>query len=216
MTGPVADSANPANAQQPGGGVSLFTQEQVNAIAANTRREALQGYFKDLGLNATPSQDQLKQVLTDAQEYQRIKQGEKGDVERLTSELAAEKEKSARVSELELQLNRAKLAADAGLKSRYWKYLEGDNDDAIKASVQETLGDIRGGGDGSGDGDDGGAGGDPQENQGQQPQQRRGTGASPLTPNPQQGAGGGAPTGKSMASGMAAYKAKHGQQAPAQ
>jgi hypothetical protein len=208
MTGPVDNGGNPANPA--GGGVSLFTQEQVNAIAANTRREALTTYFKDLGLNAAPEPNQLKDVLDKATKFDQIQQGQKGDVERLTTELATEREKAGKVPTLEAELHRARLAADAGLKPRYWKYVEGDNDDAIKASIQEVLTDVRGGGEGggTGEGEPGDEGGDT-GGQEQQQQQRRGTGASPLTPNPQQGAGGGGRPAKSMSAGADAYKAKH-------
>jgi hypothetical protein len=127
-------------------------------------------------------------------------------VERLTKELAAEKEKSAKASGLEAALLRAQLAGDAGLKSRYHKYVEGDDEESIKASIGETLADVGGGGSGAGEG-----GETPPEGEPQQQPAKKGTGATPPAPNLQQGAGGGGKPKTSMAAGRDAYKAKHGE-----
>ena len=183
--------------------VPMFTQEQVNHFNAQAKREAVGSYFKELGLDKAPTGDELSAALTDASEYRKLKNGEKGDVERLTGELATVKAEAEKVPSLQTQLLRARLAGDAGLKSRYWKYVEGDDEEAIKASIQETLGDIRGGGDGSGEEEES----DEQE---QQPPVKKGTGGTPPAPNPQQGAGGGGKPKPSMTAGREAYNAKHG------
>lgn len=183
---------------------TLFTQEQANGFAAEAKRNAVNSYFKELGFDKPPTGDELKNTLTAASEYQKLQNGQKSDVERLTGELATAKSEAEKVPSLQTQLLRARLAGDSGLKSRYWKYVEGDDEDSIKASVQETLADIRGGDEGSGEG------GEPQpdQQQEQQPPAKKGTGS--LAPNPQQGAGGGQPPKPSMQSGAAAYKAKRG------
>lgn len=196
MSGEDGGGNGPANQGQPSGvNATLFTQDQVNYFAAQEKRGALDGYFKGLGFDSTPSPDDLKQVLTDAGEYKKLKDGEKGEVQRLNDGLSEANKKAERVPVLEADLLRAQIAADAGLKSRYWKYVEGKSEDEIKASVQDVLKDIRA------DGDDEGDDGDKQD--------QSGTGGKPPDPNPQQGRGGGKPPGQSLQSGAAAYAAKH-------
>lgn len=193
------DGGTPANQG------AVFTQAQVNHFVAEGKRGALDGFFKgELGLERVPTTEEFKGILGAATEHQKLKDGEKGDVERLTTELTTVKEQAAKLPTMEAQLLRARLAGDAGLKSRYWKYVEGDDEESIKASITETLADIRGGGDGEGeDGDD-----DTDDVDDTQ-QQRQGTGF--LKPNPQQGAGGGKGKPKTtLAAGREAYEAKHG------
>lgn len=182
----------------------MFTQDQVNHFQAEAKRGALNNFFtKELGLEKPPTADELKSMLAAADEHRKQQEGQKGDVERLTGQLATATAQAEKVPGLEQQLQRAQIAADAGLKSRYWKYIEGDDTEAITASVQAVLADVGGGGDGSGSEGEG-------EGEGKQ-QQQSGTGTG-LTPNPQQGSGGGAPPKKaSMSAGAAAYKAKHGE-----
>lgn len=200
-----------------GAPATLFTQEQVNHFNREARTSALASFFKSLGMDTVPSEDEMKGMLTAASEYQKQQAGKKDDVQRLSDELAAEKQISAKVPGLEQQIQKAKVAAEAGLKPRYWKYIEGDDDEAIKASVQETLGDISGGGNGSGDGSTGATGSDGATGAtgatgttgGATGQQRQGTGG--LTPNLQQGAGSGSNTPTStLDAGREAYLAKHG------
>lgn len=182
----------------------MFTQEQVNHFNAEAKRTAVNSYFKELGLDKPPTGEELSAALTAASEYQKLKNGEKGDVERLTGELATKTAEAEKVPGLETQLLRARLANDAGLKSRYWKYVEGDDEATINASVQDVLGDIKGGGDGSSDGNDA-DGGD-----GEQQPAKKGTGARPPAPNTQQGSGSGGKPKTTMSAGREAYKAKHG------
>lgn len=207
MTQPDGAPGGPANSDAGGGGengggaVNLFTQAQVNSIAAAEKRGAISSYFKELGFDAPPSGDELKAAITAAS-------SQKGDVERLTGERDTARAEAEKVPGLETSLLRARLAGDAGLKSRYWKYIEGDDEDSIKASIQEVLGDVRGGGSGDGSGDDGGNGGE--QGQEQQRQSRQGTGARPPAPNQQQGSNSGGKPKTSMQAGREAYLAKHG------
>jgi hypothetical protein len=199
MTQPGGEGQGPANTGQ-GSGVqtTLFTQEQVNHFNAQAKREALGGFFKELGLDSVPSAEDLKGTLTKAGEFDKLQAGKKDDVERLTGELATANEKANKVPGLEAKYRVAELAAEAGLKPRYWKYVEGKTDEEIQTSIKAVLEDIKGGGDGDGEGGEG-------EGQQQQP----GTGARPPAPNPQQGAGGGKPPTKTMQSGAEAYAARH-------
>lgn len=189
---------NPANSTQGQGGVSLFTQEQVNAIAANEKRGALTGFFKQLGFDSPPSEADLKAALTDAGEYRKQQDGKKDEVQRLTEELNTYKPQA---ETQKVQLSQARIAADMGLKPRYWKYIEGSSEDDIKASVTEILQDVRGGGDGSGD--------DQGDQQDQEQDQQRQEGGRRPAPLPQQGRGGGGQPKSSLAAGAEAYKARH-------
>lgn len=205
MTQPNGDPGDPANSG-PSGGVTtnLFTQDQVNTFNAAAKREAVTKYFKDLGYDSVPTVEDLKGTLGKASEYDKLKDGEKGDVQRLTDQLGVKTKEAEQVPVLKNDLLRAQIAADAGLKSRYWKYIEGDSEDDIKASVQDVLRDIRvgtGDGEGEGEGEDEGDQGGADDG-----------GKKRLTPNPQQGAassGGGAKK-PSMSAGAEAYKARYG------
>ena len=172
------------------GGVqaTLFTQEQVNHFNAEAKRNALSGFFKELGFDSMPSVEDLKGTLSKAGEFDKLQQGQVGDVERLTTQLSEANKKAERLPGLEADYLRAQLAADAGLKSRYWKYVEGKTEDEIKASVAAVLADV-----GSQTGD-----GTPPAPTGRPPE-----------PNPQQGRGGGQPAAKTLQSGVEAYRAKH-------
>lgn|SRR6478752_8185473 len=197
MTEPQGAQSGPANGQQ----VTMFTQDQVNHFAAQAKRGALESFFKDLGLDKVPSAEELAGALNAAGEYSKIKAGEKTEVQRLTEELATAKSEAEKVPGLQAQLARAGVAADAGLKSRFWKFIEGDDAESIKASVEETRQEL-GLAEPSADGAEGGTGG-----AGKPPQQSAG-----LTPNPQQGTGGGngRPASSSLEAGASAYAAKHG------
>lgn len=183
---------------------TLFTQEQVNHFNAQAKRGALESFFKEeLGLDKPLSSDELKASLAAAAEYQKLQNGQKSDVERLTTDLAAKTAEAEQVPGLQAAKRRAELAGDAGLKSRYHKYVEGETDEEIDASIKLVLADVGGGGEG-GEGGDGDSPPDPPE------QRRQGTGG--LTPNPQQGSGGGGGTPKAtMSAGRDAYKAKRGE-----
>lgn len=168
---------------------TLFTQDQVNHFNAQARRGALESFFKqELGLDNIPSADDLKQTFASAGEFAKLQDGQKNDVERLTGQLSEANKKAERVPMLEGELLRAQIAADAGLKSRYWKYVEGKTEDEIKDSVKAVLQDV---------------GGE------QNPEQGQGSGGRPPEPNPQQGRGGGQSPTKSMAAGAARYAEKH-------
>ena len=189
------ESGTPANGSGAGGvTATLFTQDQVNHFNAEAKRGALSGYFKELGFDAPPSPEELKAKLGEANEYVKLKDGQKGDIERLTDQLTAKTAEAEQVPTLKGQLLQAQIAADAGLKSKYWKYVEGSTAEEIEASVKSILEDI---GVGTGEGS-------KDESEPPQDGAKRG-----LTPNPQQGAGGGRPPAKSMQSGAEAYKAKH-------
>lgn len=200
MTGPAGGSEGGAANSGNQGAVqaSLFTQDQVNRIAADEKRGALRGFFKELGFEDVPDADTLKETFTAAGEFKKIKDGEKGDVERLNGEIAAEKQKSARIPELEATITRQKIAAEEKLPTRLWKFIEGKTDDEIKESIKglkEDLGLTEDDGDGQGN---------------QQQRQVSGTGARPPAPNPQQGRtnGGGGPS-KTLSAGREAYEKKH-------
>lgn len=184
---------------------TLFTQEQVNSIAAREKRGALGSFFKELGFNEVPDAETVKNTFAAAAEHKKVKDGEKGDVERLGSELASEREKSAKVPVLETTILQQKIAGELKLPVKFWKFVEGKTDDEIKESITELKQEL--GLDG-GDEDDG----DDQGDQGKQERQPEGTGARPpVKANQQQGrtSGGGSPT-KTLSAGAEAYKAKHG------
>lgn len=184
--GEVTSSANPSGVQ-----ATLFTQDQVNHFNAEARRGALNGFFKELGFDAPPSADVLKATLSKASEFDKLQEGQKSDVERLTGELSEVQKKAEHVSVLEAQLSQARIAADLGLKPRYWKYVEGSTDEEIKSSVESILRDVRG---------------DVSEDATQQ----TGSGTTRrLEPNPQQGRSAGTPPARSLTAGADAYKAKH-------
>ena len=193
-----------ANSGTEGGGVqaTLFTQDQVNSIAAREKRGALTGFFKELGFEDVPDAETIKNTFQAAGEYKKQQDGQKGDVERLNTELSNERQKSARVPELETTINRQRIAADEKLPTRFWKYVEGKTDDEIKDSIKGIKEEL--GLDANGNEGDQGQGGQQQ----QPPPQ--GTGARPPAPNPQQGSsnGGGAP-GKTLSAGREAYEKKH-------
>lgn len=194
-------AGTPANSGTEGGGVqaTLFTQEQVNSIAAREKRGAVTNFFKELGLDNAPDVETLKTVFANAGEFEKQKKGQQGDVERLTGELNSEKEKSAEVPTLKAQLLRQQIAGTMQLPVRFWKFVEGKTEDEIKESIEGLKKDLNLE---TGDGDDGGDKGG---------QQQSGTGARPPAPNPQQGRnnGGGTPS-KTLASGAEAYAKKHG------
>ena len=198
-----SQNAGAANSGNEGGAVqaSLFTQDQVNNIAAREKRGALSGFFKELGFEDVPDAETIKNTFQAAGEYKKQQDGQKGDVERLNGELSAAQQKAARIPELETTINRQRIAADEKLPTRFWKYVEGKSDDEIKDSIKgikEELGL-------DAEGNEGG-----QSQGGQQQQPPSGTGSRPPNPNPQQGSsnGGGAP-GKTLSAGREAYEKKH-------
>lgn len=176
---------------------TLFTQEQVNHFNAEAKRGAVNSYFKELGFDKPPTGEELNAAIEAATEYQRLKDGEKTEVQRLTGEIGTLKTEAEKVPGLEAAKRRAELAGDAGLKSRYHRYVEGTTDEEITASIQEVLADIRGGGSGEG-----------QQPQPEQQPAKKGTGR--LEPAPQQGMASGTPPKPSMQAGRDAYKAKTG------
>jgi len=175
---------------------TLFTQEQANHFASEAKRGAVGGFLKELGLDANTSPEALKDILGKAAEFDKQESGKKDVVERLNGELATANEKAAKVPTLEAKYRIAEIAAEANLKPRYWKYVEGSTDEEIQASVKAVLADVGGGGDGS-------------SGEGEGEQQPQGTGARPPQPNPQQGSGAGKPPAKTMSSGAEAYRARH-------
>lgn len=183
---------------------TLFTQEQVNSIAAREKRGALGSFFKELGFDSIPDEETIKQTFTAAGEFKKQQDGQKGDVERLGTELATEKEKSAKVPALETTILRQRIAGEQKLPVRFWRYVEGKTDDEIKESIKELKAELNLASDDGNDGD-----GKDQGN-GQQQQQASGTGARPPAANQQQGrtSGGGSPA-KTLTSGREAYEAKH-------
>lgn len=190
------------NDQDDGDGATTFTQAQVNKIAAREKRGALGAFFKELGLDTPPDVETLKATFDAAAEHKKLKDGEKGDVERLGGQLASEKEKSAKIPTLETTILRQQIAGTEQLPPRFWRYVEGKTDDEIKESIKELKTELNLTTDDGGDGGDGG--------QGNGQQQVTGTGAHPPEPNQQQGRnnGGGTPT-KTLAAGREAYAAKH-------
>jgi hypothetical protein len=190
MTQPNEGGSGPANQGHSGGvPATLFTQDQVNHFNAQAKREALGGFFKELGFDTVPDANTVKDTLGKASEFDKLQDGQKNDVQRLTDQLSEANKKVERVPALEADLLRARIAADAGLKSKYWKFVDGKTEDEIKASVEDIKKDIR-----TDDGD-----------QGQQPDD----GPRPPAPVAQQGHGGGQPPTKTLAAGADAYRAKH-------
>lgn len=204
------DGTNPdggaANSGQGGsGGTSspLFTQEQANAFAAQAKRGAVASYFKELGFDKVPTNDELSKVFKDAGELAKLQQGQQGDVERLTNELNESKGYKERADSLEVTVNRQRIAADLQLPTRFWKFIDGTTDDEITESVKGLKKDLN-----LPDGDAGNGGGDGNQNQGGG---NAGGQGQRMDPNPQQGSSnGGAPPAKTMAQGAEAYKARHG------
>lgn len=181
-----ATPANPSGVQ-----ATLFTQDQVNHFNAEAKRGALGSFFRGLGFDAPPSADALKATLDKAQQFDKLQEGQKSDVERLSSELSEAQKKAEKVTALENQLSQARIAADLGLKPRYWKYVEGGTDEEITSSVEGILRDVRG-------------------DEHQEAPQQNGSGTTRrLEPNPQQGRAPGTPPGRSMTAGAEAYRAKH-------
>ena len=187
-SGEVTTAANSTN--QSGVQATLFTQDQVNHFNAEARRGALNGFFKELGFDAPPSAEVLKSTLSKASEFDKLQDGQKSDVERLTSELGEVQKKAEQLSVLESQLSQARIAADLGLKPRYWKYVEGSTDEEIKSSVQSILQDVR--------------------SENKEDAQQSGSGSTRrLEPNPQQGRSAGTPPARTLTAGAEAYRAKH-------
>lgn len=193
---------NPANSDQGGGGVqaTLFTQDQVNHFQNQAKRGALSGFFKELGFDDVPDAETLKSTFDAAAEHKKLKDGEKGDVERLSGELTSEREKSAKVPTLETTILQQRIAGELKLPVRFWRYVEGKTEDEIKESIKELKTELNLADDGN-DGDDG--------KDKQQQQQATGTGARPPAPNQQQGRTGGGSPVKTLAAGREAYDAKH-------
>lgn len=174
-----------------------FTQDQVNHFTAEAKRGAVTGLFKEIGLEKPLTPEELKQTIEHATEYQKLQQGQQTELQQAQTRLGEVSKTAEKVPTLEARIHMQELAGDAGLKPRYWKYVEGDDDDAIKASIAAIKADLGIGGDGSGDTEDG-------------TQQQQASGGSTLAPNPQQGTGGGGkPPTKSLSAGADAYKAKH-------
>lgn len=189
-SGEVTTSVNPANPS--GVQATLFTQDQVNHFNAEAKRGALNSFFKELGFDAPPSAEVLKSTLSKASEFDKLQEGQKSDVERLTGELGEFQKKAEQLSVMENQLSQARIAADLGLKPRYWKYVEGSTDEEIKSSVQSILQDVR------------------TENSSEDAQQQKGSGSTRrLEPNPQQGRSAGTPPARTLTAGAEAYRAKH-------
>lgn len=193
-------SGGSANSGSGEGGVqtTLFTQEQVNTFNAQAKRAAVGNFFKELGFDDVPDAETVKTTFQTAAEHKKLKDGEKGDVERLNTELGTVKEKAAKVPTLETTILQQQLAGTEGLPVRFWKFVEGKTEDEIKESIEGLKKDLNLTDDGN---DDGGNG---------QQQQQVGTGARPPAPNQQQGrtGSGGAP-GKTLSAGREAYEAKH-------
>lgn len=193
MSDDSGDQATSGNSSGQGGvQATLFTQDQVNHFNAEARRGALTSFFKELGFDAPPNAETLKSTLSKASEFDKLQEGQKSDVERLTSELGEAQKKAEQLSVLETQLSQARIAADLGLKPRYWKYVEGSTDEEIKSSVESILQDVR------------------VEHTKEDAQQQNGSGTTRrLEPNPQQGRTAGSPPAKTLTAGAEAYKAKH-------
>lgn len=188
MSGESVEETTTENSGQSNGvTATLFTQDQVNHFNAEARRNALNGFFKELGFDAPPTAENLKATLTKAGEFDKLQEGQKSDVERLTGELSEVQKKAEQVGILETQLTQARIAADLGLKPRYWKYVEGKTEEEIRTSVEDILRDVNS---------------DSQVQQGSTVNRR-------LEPNPQQGRAAGNAPASSLNAGADAYRAKH-------
>lgn len=198
MTQPGGEPSGAANS---GGAtqVPMFTQEQVNHFTAEAKRGAVGTFFKEqVGLEAPLAPETLKETLTKATEYDKLQQGQKTELQQANDQVAKLTTTAERVPVLETTILQQKIAADEGLKSRYWKFVEGKTEDEIKASVKEILADF--GPKTPEEGDEGGKAPEGQQGGGKRPD-----------PNEQQGTGGsgGAPKA-TMSKGQDAYAARHG------
>lgn len=190
MSGESGEGTQSANTGQSSGvTATLFTQDQVNHFNAEARRGALNSFFKELGFDAPPSADELKATLSKAGEFDKLQDGQKSDVERLTGELSEAQKRAENVAVLETQLSQARIAAELGLKPRYWKYVEGKTEEEIKASVEDILRDVN-------------ANDSQAQTQGSTANRR-------LEPNPQQGRATGTAPASTLSAGAEAYRAKH-------
>jgi hypothetical protein len=179
-------SESTATPGQSGVQATLFTQEQANHFAAEAKRGALGNFFKEMGFDQVPTAEEVKARFSQASEFEKLQKSQQSDMERLSGELGEVSKRAERVPELEAALLRAQVANDAGLKSRYWKYVEGNSETEIQESVKTLLADIPAG----------------NSEEGERLASR------PPAPNPQQGRGGGTPT-KTLSAGAEAYRAKH-------
>lgn len=178
-----------------------FTQAQVDAIAANTRRSAVSTFLKEAGLDELKPDD-LKTLATNASEYVKIKDGEEPEIERLSGELNSTKEVAAKVPTLELVIERQQRAGLLGLPARFWKYVEGTDEASITESVKALAKDLNftlpEGEDENPGGNQNGADGKTQIGAGRPP-----------AGNVHQGANNGQSAKPTLASGMEAYREKH-------
>lgn len=108
-----------------------FTQSQLNAIVAQTRREAesrFQGY------------DDYK---TKAGQLDQLTASAKSDLQRANDEAADFKAKHEAaqdtVTSLQTQLLRQEIAAEKGLPAKLWKRVGGSTKEEIEADVAELL-----------------------------------------------------------------------------
>lgn len=193
MTDDQSQGSGPAN--QGGVSATLFTQEQLNHIAAQEKRGAVNGFFKELGLDAPPSKEDLAKALKDAEEFQKLQAGQQSEVQQLTTKLSEATGKAEQIPELQAVIERQKIAAKEKLPIEMWEFVKGKTEQEIADSVKTLKGVL---GKTEDDGED-------QDDQ----QPRPGTGGRPPEPNPQQGRGGGKPPGKTLSAGADAYRAKH-------
>lgn len=183
-----------------GGGensAKTFTQAEVDRVAGKARGEAVSKLFKDAGLDNL-SVDDLKGLAADAAEHRKGRESAKGDVERLNGEVEKYKPLAEQVPGLNLTILRQQVAGKQQLPPRLWKLIEGDDEDSIKASIEDLKKEF---GIETDDGDDGG---DKQQQNG-----RIGSGRRPA-PNAQQGSGGGRSEKASLTAGREAYNRAKG------
>lgn len=186
MTGPVPTTTDPpATEGGPPKPEPTFTQAQVNAIMASTKRDAL----KDV-----PTADELKALREAAAEHQKFLDGQKPDIERLTKETGEWKSKyegeERSSKDKDVMLQRQRLAGDSQLPTKFWEFIKGTDEAAIKESIDgllDTLGIKKPEGDGN-----------PPP-----------AGPRPPAPTQQQGNPGQPPAGGSMESGRSSYEKNH-------
>lgn len=156
-------------------------------MMANTKRDAL----KDI-----PTPEELKALRDAAAEHQKFLDGQKPDLERLTKESGEWKSKyegEQRTSQTkDVQLKRQELAgeSDPPLPTKFWKFIEGTDEAAIKESIDGLLVTL------------------------ELKKKAEGEGTPPAGPRPpapthQQGNPGTPPTGGSMESGRSSYEKSH-------
>lgn len=137
MTVPAGDPTNedigvkPYASDKPSGEAKTFSQEQLNSILAQQRRE-IEGKY-----------DGFDEIRTKAQQFDALTESTKSEVTRANEALADYKRQAeAAQSELawrDVLLRRQEIAAKKGLDSKLWSRVKGETPEEIEADVSDLL-----------------------------------------------------------------------------